>query len=368
MVRVLFSCILIPVAGVAYEFEQVFRDPAFDLQDFLPDARAEGLGGAFVAVAEGSAGAWWNAGALPAGQTIEIGYLWTELPDLAFVVRGRQYTNFSLAAEYRHFRLGFSQGRYMSDPFTVRTPFDPEGSSTRIDQSQSQVGLSFDLAHYLLAAHPHLCLGFGLNYKHLSEEVLGEKFSGDDLDVGMLLSWRHDLGGTSEGSGFLDFRGGVGLVNLTDATVSFEGNDNESHATGFRLGQRLRCGVACVGAILPGAVLPGPDPPGFRQSYLLRWTLAADGEEMIGAAGATRDFQSRIGAEAKIGEIISLRVGYRDAAGQEGWGYGAGLGSDLGFAPAGVRFDYARVPSASNIFVGEDEEEDRYSVTAWAKF
>jgi hypothetical protein len=44
-------------------FEAVSNTPAFSWTRFPPDARSEALGGAYMAVAEGAAGSWWNPAA-----------------------------------------------------------------------------------------------------------------------------------------------------------------------------------------------------------------------------------------------------------------------------------------------------------------
>ena len=106
-------------ATAADEFEAIGSNYFFE-QYMAPDARSEGLGMAFTAVAEGPAGLYWNPATQLEGRTVAVGYHTADqlLDDLKF-------TTLSAAVEVGYLRLGGWQSELSLDDIIIRTAYPP---------------------------------------------------------------------------------------------------------------------------------------------------------------------------------------------------------------------------------------------------
>lgn len=324
-------------------------------QHINPDARAEGMGRAFTAVAEGASAVWWNPGALALPQHLRIQASGMRLvPDLADDV-----WLFGAAAAVpvqERFGVGGYMG-YLSYGESIAT--DEQGNERGIFESWETItllGAGYDIAPSLLSSDEaddfHLGVGGDVKVCHVDlaprEFTLdGQSGSGTafDIDLGVLATMRVpiDLGFNMSETfpDYLGFRMGMTLRNALDRKITFNDEDR-----GDPLGQFDRWGIA-----LEGAVGGSPD-----FGYLVRGLLSA---EVNGVAFKVYDDEESIlnyGGELTIAGMVSARGGYiNDVDGHiQDFTLGTGFAIDpsvpmFSDLPLGGRLDVSRNPQAEGL-------------------
>jgi len=326
---------------------------AFSVQNHVPDARSLGLGGAFTATAEGSAGAWWNPATPRQGRFASGGYLFQAdavLDDMEFEAHHG-------AVELGYLKLSALQAE-TETPHDM--PWNPD-YDTFYRQRLRQVGLSLDLAYVLIGEDTPLTLVVGANYKWLEEEW--DPVSGDvpdqleDMDFGVLLGWKSTLRRGGNGCDWWGWRLGAALLNADEARLG-----SETGSFGRALHRKLRVGLA----------LEGRHGWTDRMGHPLRWLISAETTESMASddgPSAPDGGWYRAGAELTLFDMIAGRIGYGQAGDDDPYG-GTTYGASVIFDPRdlflGLRLDYASRPIERP---GEEVDRfDQWSASAWLKF
>jgi hypothetical protein len=299
---------------------------AYRWDDYPPDARSAAMGGAFVAVAEGPAGLWWNPAASSRTHRLEFNYVWLDQsrPYLS-------YNTLAAAVGWRNIRLGFYQGRFGSSPPQVHPSFWPtsNGESVQVRQFLRLYGASVDLAPWLGLQTESWQWSVGANLRTylttFKPADLASQGSVEDLDLGTIVRWRDQLGGR----GWYGLRLGGSLRNAFKNVPSFDG-------AVAPVRQELRLGIA-----LEGGLASHP-----RWGHRFAWLLSYMRSEYLVTGWVSDRDSDRVGLELLFGSLIALRGGYNSVPWREAsfWSYGFGLifEKPQGGLPIGLTFDYTR--------------------------
>lgn len=332
---------------------------AIPSQWFPPDARSQGLGRAYTAIAEGPAAVWWN----PGGLALIDGLYGTPYSRFPVQPRSDGYDIHSYELSGGRDGLGFGahlqRMKYENWIFT-----DESGSAIGRFQPYEYVGIlggGIDLNQRVLHASPALALGIGAGLKifhtklapaNLALNHRDWKGTSWDLDLGGLAAYKIPLDAPKpRGRGrdaFLEFRGGFTMHNALATNISYlDGEQDDS------LGRELRTGAAVRAGII--------DLPPL--SYLLEATVSAERNwELDPVSGKPGDFY---GVEMTLLGLVSLRHGWiRDDEGQTHdtiTGYGAGCDVAMDeHRRLGFRYDFASVPSPNRFW-----ETDARTISFW---
>jgi len=332
---------------------------AIPSQWFPPDARSQGLGRAYTAIAEGPSAIWWN----PAGLALIDG------------LHGTPYARFPLqpavdgyeigALELSGGRNGLGFGAHLHRMDYGRSEFrDETGRTLGRFEPYEYVGLlggAIDLNQRAIHGSPALALGVGANLKMFHTKLAPARLAANhrdwegtswDLDLGGLAAYKMPLHApalTGKGrDSFVELRGGATLHNALAREISYL-EDGAKHS----LGRELRAGAAVRAGVMDLAPL----------SYLVEATVSAERNwELEPVSGTPGDFY---GVEMTLLGIASLRHGWvRDDEGQThdtitGYGVGCDVQMDE-HRRVGFRYDFASVPSAN-----EFGEADARTVSVW---
>ncbi|MDM7916802.1 MAG: hypothetical protein QUU85_16290, partial [Candidatus Eisenbacteria bacterium] len=215
------------VAGSSPASAGYLSDPM--VQGFIPEARAAGMGRAYVAVAEGPSGVWWN----PGGLGLADGYWMTPFSLLrpsVFPPYGEEaFRSYGVAGRIRKVGVGLHLNRWHDESSRVY----------ETTQSSFTLGAGVDVAELLRRrSDPALRWGIGASYKRNSEHNEGEGIHPNwkdahawDLDVGTLVRVERPVGGRHS---FVAVRGAAMLHNLLD---------QEYGPNGSSMGQEGRYGA-----------------------------------------------------------------------------------------------------------------------------
>ena len=238
------KCLFVPALAAALILVSAFEARAQLYEDV--GTRAQGMSGAFVAVADDATAVWWNPAGLATGPffnaLIEKGRVTEpESPVTTGPARRAGVSGFAMALP----SLGFSYYRLRISQFPADStePLLPnrqdEGGVPRVrSRAFSQFGVTLDqtlLDHLVVGATVKLVrAGEDTTTVDPSKDLLDQ---GDDLDVphqthgdldlGVMLALKH-------------FRAGLTVRNMTTPQFG-EGNDR------FELKRQARAGVAVVG-------------------------------------------------------------------------------------------------------------------------
>ncbi|MCB9463684.1 MAG: hypothetical protein H6682_08390 [Candidatus Eisenbacteria bacterium] len=306
-------------------------------QDITPNARAQGMGRAFTAIAEGPNATWWNPGSLALQTSISMSP-WSSadlVPEFADV----QFNSYGIV------------GARKGTGFSFHLSNLDYGSSDFGDSSEYTLLLGGGLDLVSLTGHRPgpLSVGVGMNLKRFSVDLkpdwaaperVGESGSGWDFDLGALVGYEVPLDlGESEwaGDSSLRFRGGAVLKNFLDSTIDYD-EQNESDPLLRR---------TCLGLAIDGTF--------GRLEPLGPIVQAVASIDHISSSLGRRDIQ-HWGGELTLLNMVSLRRGHiedKDGAITDSTeGYGVGFSFPFrGGSVRSVRFqyDHAEVPQATGL-------------------
>ncbi len=280
-------------------------------------ARAIGMGGAYVAVAEDAMSMYWNVAGISridGSQAVFTHNKW--LADISYNYAGFAMKLGSLGA------IGLNAQFMSMDKMERTTIMEPDGTGEMFSAGSYAFGLAYgrDLTDRF---------SIGFNFKYLSEEIYHSKATGLAFDIGTLFDTQYNglkIGMSITNYGSKMQMGGRDMLVQTDIDPSISGNNANINADlstdRYDLPLMFRVGVSMD-------VLKG-----VGNSSLI---LALD------ALHPNDDVESlNVGAEYMYGGMFALRAGYktlfaRDS--EEGLCFGAGFHWDGG----GVKLmiDYA---------------------------
>jgi len=294
-------CILGAYAGTAYAQAEAGAQSLL----IAPGARSDGMGRAFVAVANDANAVWWNPGALAFTTGHDISSMYTKLvPDLADDVF------FSYTSYAQHVEgwggLGFSLG-YLSYGKSI---------ATDVDGNELGTFTSYELAPTLAYGTELMKdMGFGVSLK-LVRVDLAPADKTQDRAAGRGTTFAADIGGLYK---LPSLKSSVGLtIQNLGPNIAYIDQDQSDP-----LGRNVKLGVA---------VTP-------FETELYRVLVAADVNKSLLPSGA---WIENGGGEFEFNRLLSLRAGYiYDPRGTvKDLTYGLGLNYH------GIRIDYASVPQS----------------------
>lgn len=284
-------------------------------------ARAMGMGGTFVAVANDATTLYWN----PAGLTNINGISLSLSHSQWFADISHDYVGLAIPWGRNNF-LGFSAIALNTSEQEVTTVNQPDGTGIYYDVSDLAIGLSFARA---LTDR----FSTGLTVKYIQQNAYNESANTIAIDIGTYL--RTGYHGLTIAMCVSNFGGkmqlgGRDLISLVDVDKNVEGNYNTDarlKTEPWPLPMNFRVGIAMD-------IIGGTDP--FFNTENNRFTLAIDGNH-------PNDNNERvnIGGEYSWRETLFARVGYKINYDVEKWAFGAGLKFNLGRQAMCV--DYAMV-------------------------
>jgi hypothetical protein len=292
MLNRIYVILMVAVVGVfACLPAALAHDPGTTSCNYLKmgvGARAVGLGEAYTAVGDDAEAACWNPGGLgllEGGSVKMMHNQWFE---------GISLDYFGIAYNLGRFGvLGFS-GKYLwMDKMQVTTIAEPEGTGEEFGAYDAAGTISY-------AKKLNSALSAGVNIKALQEGIDTEKGMAYALDIGAICSVNKQL------------RVGASVNNI--------GSKMKLVDEGYRLPLEYRAGAA--------------------------YWLFSSKSVMLAAdvtGGIDENINGHFGCEAKLLDIISLRVGYKTETIKD-IDYLSGLSGGIGFALSGVELDYVWVP------------------------
>ncbi len=270
-----------------------------------PGARSDGMGRAFVAVANDANAIWWNPGALAFTTGHEVSTMYTKLvPDLANDVF------FSYTSYAQHVEgwggIGFSVG-YLSYGKSIAT--DPDGNELGTFTSY-EVAPSLAYGTELMKG-----MGFGVALK-LVRVDLAPADKTQDLKAGRGTTFAADLGALYK---LPQYKSSVGLaIQNLGPNIAYIDQDQSDP-----LGRNVKLGAA---------VTP-------FETEMYRVLIAADVNKSLLSHGA---WIEDAGGEFEFNRLLAVRAGYiYDPRGTvRDMTYGLGLNYH------GIRIDFASVPQS----------------------
>jgi hypothetical protein len=358
VVPLIFTSMLLPTPSLAQ---------AVQVQFFGPDARSQGMAGAFTAIAEGPAVAWWNPGGLALQETVYGSpFSYVQLvPDLADDVKLYNFGGtasigaFGVGTHFTHITYGENEARNR-EGVSLGT-FEPT-------ENVFLIGGGVDVAELLGidGAYAPIQLGVGGNLKFLDSNLAPafaspEGRSGDatswDVDLGMLFVYQmpFDLALDGRPTTQVSLRGGAVVNNLFEREIDYL-DQNVS----YPLDRRFRFGAAAEFEV-------GGVPP---FDHLMKATVSVEQTHHI---EGSREAVERFGIEVSALSLLAIRTGYLhegDAFGEccsfNDWSWGFGLGADLELQDStriGGRFDFASITTAVDL-----SRHKMYTVSGWITF
>ena len=294
-------CILGAYAGTAHaQAEAGAQSPLI-----APGARSDGMGRAFVAVANDANAVWWNPGGLAFTTGHDVSTMYTKLvPDLADDVF-YSYTSYAQHVEGWG-GLGFSLG-YLSYGQSQGT--DPDGNPTGIFTSY-EVAPTIAYGTELMKN-----MGFGVSLKLVRVDLAPASVT-TDQKKGSGTTFAADIGGLYK---IPSMKSSVGLaIQNLGPNISYIDVDQSDP-----LGRNVKAGIAVT--------------PFETEAY--RVMVVADVNKSLLPHGA---WIENGGAEFEFNRLLALRAGYvYDPRGTvKDLTYGLGLNF------RGIRVDYASVPQS----------------------
>jgi long-subunit fatty acid transport protein len=294
-------CILGAYAGTAHAQAEAGAQSLL----IAPGARSDGMGRAFVAVANDANAVWWNPGALAFTTGHDISSMYTKLvPDLADDVF------FSYTSYVQHVEgwggLGFSLG-YLSYGKSI---------ATDVDGNELGTFTSYELAPTLAYGTELMKdMGFGVALK-LVRVDLAPADKTQDRAAGRGTTFAADIGGLYKVPR-LKSSVGLALQNLGPNIAYIDQDQSDP------LGRNAKLGVA---------VTP-------LETEVYRVLVTADVNKSLLPHGA---WIENGGGEFEFNRLLSLRAGYI----YDPRGTVKDLTYGLGLNYRGIRIDYASVPQS----------------------
>ncbi|HEY3156335.1 MAG TPA: PorV/PorQ family protein [Candidatus Eisenbacteria bacterium] len=270
-----------------------------------PGARSDGMGRAFVAVANDANAVWWNPGALAFTTGHDVSSMYAKLvPDLA------EDVFFSYTAYAQHVEgwggIGFSLG-YLSYGQSI---------ATDVDGNELGTFTSYEVAPTIAYGTELMKdMGFGVALKLVRVDLAPEDKT-QDRQAGRGTTFAADVGALYK---VPRLKSSIGLaIQNLGPNIAYIDQDQSDP-----LGRNAKLGVA---------VTP-------LETELYRVVVAADVNRSLLPHGA---WIENGGGEFEFNRLLALRIGYiYDPRGTiKNFTYG------LGLIYRGVRFDYARVPQS----------------------
>jgi hypothetical protein len=336
-------------------------------QELAPDARSQGLGRAFTALAEGPAATWWNPAALGLQRGVHINpYSRVQLvPSLSDDIYFHSYGG---TAEVGPVGVGFHLSNLDYGTHVVRDfAGNVIGEAHTYDRSY-HIGVGTEMIALLRDGPSPLRVGVGGAVKIVNEQQLGSSGGGDleqqsttfDVDLSALASYAlplSDVEGAMRPA--LDLRGGLMVANVFNRDQEFETLGEDP------LVRRLHLSGA-VGFHLSGF---GPFARAFDAALCVeRVSYSGNGSETI--QQMDNDTSTSVGMEVELLGLVSARTGHLDDIGDiqsiEDWAWGFGVGGDFLLTRPGRlggRFDYAKIPQVPDL-----PRIEQYSVSIWLEF
>jgi len=273
-------------------------------------ARAMGMGGGFVALADDGSAMYWNPAGLTNQRNLNTSFIhnnWAHDISLDFV-------GVSLPTG-RSGVLGFSLTALSMGEQDITTVAEPDGTG----QTYSVMDLAFGIS-YAHQISDRFSYGHTLKFIRLS--AYNEIASTVAIDIGMLL--QTDFHGLKIGMCLSNFGGepkyeGRDLIDKADIDEDVDGNvlsDVTLTTEPWPLPLMFRVGIAMD---LLGA------NNAFMSSTNNRLTMTLDAEH----PNDSRE-HINLGGEYSYNELFFIRGGYRFNYDEENWTFGAGLKLDLG--------------------------------------
>lgn len=304
------------------ERERVFNKLGAGLGNFLNipvGARAIGMGGGFVGVADDPTALYWNPAGIMQVQGASASYGYTSL--FAGLSQNFAGVSFPVGESYK---AGVSALSYGSDDIDVTTLFDQDGTGEKYRVTDLSLGLSF-------AGQLTEQFAFGVTGKFINLAFATQSANGVAFDVGTMYE-----------PGILGMRIGFSVQNLSaplqyhgnglmrtggaDQTTGNQNPDVELQATEASLPLTFRGGIS-------SEVMGGEDG-----NYLLvgtEFSTAADRGEFVS-----------LGAEYIWNNLVSARAGYQLGT-NEAFGISGGVGLLYQTGSFYGQIDYAVRPHAT---------------------
>lgn len=320
--------------------------PGAAVQEFVPDPRAQGLGRAFTAVAEGSWSVWWNPGALAATPGMNlVGVSSSSYPipnsdDITIRSTAIAAARNGLGYGAHFARLGYGDVTATTDQGFALQEFEP-------NETAIHLAAGADLVRLVRRRPSVVYFGVGLSAKRIhtlvnytgtpqhKRKVTG---TGYDADLGFLLRANLPLRADGRQWGGLAASLGFTQRNLFDRDIAYGKHGPRESLT--RLGRR--------GAALHLEVGNHPTLGTLGELTLSMDRTAAD------SAFLDREIRNR-GMELGLARLLYLRWGRIEDRGGDvvGTTYGWGVGPDVllkrKLQSLRIRIDYAKVPRGGGL-------------------
>jgi hypothetical protein len=328
------------------------RGDAAQSERFRPDVRAQGMGRASTAIAEGNAAGWSNPAALALSEAV-VFTPWNSTSLDLDLPESLDVSVIGVAGGLHGIGAGIDRTRYT---YPAQVAVDFSGNVVgefRPTERSIFIGGGIEVLQFLGVDTGRFRVAAGVNWKDVHLELAPAAITRDgiaaegstwDLDVGTLLSFRPGQGAEAQArpgaaDPRLDLRAAVVVDNVRDAEIALVDEDQTDP-----LGRRIRLGGAVEAHWW--------ERPPF--DHVLKATTAVDFTSFHGRSGyrnGDRDGVLNLGAEISLLGMFAWRVGYiRDTAGGlQDWTWGLGIGADLRFdrpSRIGLRYDLASIPQA----------------------
>jgi hypothetical protein len=328
MSRFVPACLVFLLAIAAGSAGTAYAQAEAGAQSLLiaPGARSDGMGRAFVAVADDANAMWWNPGAMAFSKGHDASFMYTKLvPDLADDVY------FSYLSYVQHVEgwggLGASMG-YLSYGKSLAT----DGSGNPLGEFTSWEGaLSVGYGTEVMSN-----MGFGVGLKVVHVDLAPAKFTQENKN-GAGTTFAADLGTLYKIPslpGVRNMPAALGMViqNL-GPKISYIDVDQADP-----LGRNVKLGFA---------VYP-------YSSEVFRTLITADVNRSLLPKSQWEDLVYDVGSEVEFNRLIALRLGYiYDKVGTV-----QDVTFGLGLMFRGIRVDYANVPQSKYL-----ESVNRFSAS-----
>jgi hypothetical protein len=301
--------------------------------DIYPaDARSDGMGAAFTAVAEGAAAAWWNPAALPFGPGISV------LPVSSMDVTPQQRLGFGRSSREQSIlytsaaalRIG-SVGVGAVYQEVDRSWTSWRGTVTGSEFRAARIGAGLDLSPRFFPDSQQFAWSLGGNLKWFGNEssVLGGVDDAVwDADFGTAFIYRPQPAAGSPREQLREevaVRFGAVLVNAFDQEIQLATYDTRP------LGRSLRLGLA--------GEIGGFDSPG--RGPAVRFLVDVDWLQYLGKV-SDRESGMNMGVELELLRLVALRSGMISSY-ASGPSHGVGLDSHDLLGRLRLQVDVARV-------------------------